>query len=80
MQAQFKTFKFQELSNDIKKVSIQWVLTFAIVFWKFESPSGFQLLKWEFICECEDSFPHILLHFWEHETWFMGFLLGPHPC
>jgi hypothetical protein len=32
MQAQFKTFKFQELSNDIKKVSIQWVLTFAIVF------------------------------------------------
>jgi hypothetical protein len=26
-----------------------------------------ELLKWEFTWECEGSFPHTLLHSWEHE-------------
>ncbi len=43
----FQTFTFQELSNDIRNSSIRWVLTPAIVFRKFESPLGLQLLKWE---------------------------------
>ncbi len=26
------------------------------------------------------SFPHTLLHFWEHEMWLPGFTLGSHLC
>ncbi len=33
------------------KVS-KWVLSLAISLWRFESPSRFQLLKWEFTWEC----------------------------
>jgi len=36
----FHTFTFQKLFNDIRNFSIQWVLTFVIAFWRFESPSG----------------------------------------
>jgi len=68
---------FQYIFNDIKKFSIQWVLTFKIAPWKFESPSGFQFPKWELTWECEGSFLHTLLHSREHEMWFPGFLLDP---
>jgi hypothetical protein len=36
--------------------------------------------KLEFIWECEDSFPHSLLHSREHEMSLLGFHLGPQPC
>jgi hypothetical protein len=49
-------------SNGIRIFLIQWVLTHAIVLWKFESPLKLQLPKWEPIWECVRSFPHILLH------------------
>jgi hypothetical protein len=39
----FQTFKFQNLFNDIRNVSIQWVLTLEIAFWRFRSPFGLQL-------------------------------------
>ncbi len=45
---------------------------------KIRNPPGLQLPKWELTWECEGSFPHTLLHCWEHEMWFLGFLLGPH--
>jgi hypothetical protein len=61
-----------------RNASIQWVLTPAIALWRFESPPGFQLPKWEFPWECEGWFPHILLHSREHEMWLPSFLLGPH--
>jgi hypothetical protein len=70
-------------SNDIRNSTIQWGLTLVIILWKFKSPSGLQLQKWELIWECEGSFPHTLLHSWEHEMWLLGFPLGPHlssPC
>ncbi len=51
----FQTFTFQKISNDIRNSSIQWVLTLGIAFWKFESPSGFQLPKWKFTWECGGS-------------------------
>ncbi len=76
----FWTFKFQEISNDIRNSSIQWVLTLAISIWRFENPSGLRLPKWGLTWECEGSFPHILLHSWEHEMWLLGFPLGLHPC
>jgi len=50
----------------------------AIVLWKFENPLGLQFPKWELTWECEGSFPHTLLHYWEHEMWLPGFPLGPH--
>jgi hypothetical protein len=53
---------FQELSNGIKKFSIHCVLTQAIALWKFGSPPGFQLPKWEFTWECEGSFLHTFIH------------------
>ncbi len=43
---------FQEIFNDIKNSSIQWVLTPAITLWRFESPLGFQLPKWKLTWEC----------------------------
>ncbi len=43
---------FQELFNDIKNLSIQWVLTPTIALWKFGSSLGLQLPKWEFTWEC----------------------------
>jgi hypothetical protein len=51
----FQTFKFQELSNAIRNSSIKWVLTLAIVLWRFKNPSGVRLPKWEFTWECEGS-------------------------
>jgi hypothetical protein len=36
----FQISTFQELSNDIKNPSIQWVLVPAIALWKFKSPFG----------------------------------------
>ncbi len=44
------------------------------------SPFGIQFPKWEFTWECEGSFPHTFLHFWEHEMWLPGFPVGPQPC
>jgi hypothetical protein len=44
----FQTSKFQYLSNYIKNSSRRWVLTLAISLWKFGSPLGVQLPKWEF--------------------------------
>jgi len=35
----FYTFTFQDFSNDIMNFSIQWILTFTIVLWKFQSGS-----------------------------------------
>jgi hypothetical protein len=62
------TSPFQELSNDIRNSSIQWVLTYAIAFWKFESPLGTPTPKmgahlgvWVFIFTLSQS-PR--LHFW----------------
>jgi hypothetical protein len=52
----------------------------VIVLWRFESPLGLQLPKWEFTWECEGSFRHTFLHSWEHEMWLLGFPLGLHPC
>ncbi len=69
----FYTFAFQELSNDIRKFLIQWFLTPAIALWKFRFPLG---LHWDSdsqsgssLGSCGGSFPHILLHSWEHEMW-----------
>ncbi len=47
----FQTSTFQELFDDIKKLSIQWVLTPEIVLWIFKSPSRLQLPKWELTWE-----------------------------
>jgi hypothetical protein len=58
----FQTSTFQELSNDISKSSINWVLTLEIALWRFGSLSGLQLPKWKLPWECEGSFPHTLLH------------------
>jgi hypothetical protein len=66
-----------------KNSSIQWVMTLEIFLWRFKSPSRLQLPKWELIWECEGSFPHTLLHSWEHEMWLLGFLLActlTNPC
>jgi len=57
---------------------IQWVLTPEIAPWKFGSPSGLQVPKWEFIWECEGSFSHTLLQSREYEMWLAGFFLGLH--
>jgi len=46
--------------NDINNSSIQWVLAPAIALWRFRSPLGLQLPKWEFTWECEGSPPHTL--------------------
>ncbi len=72
----FQTSIFQELSHDINSFSIQWFLTPAIALWRFGSPLGLQLPKWELIWECGGSFPHTLLHFREHEMWLSGSLLA----
>jgi len=63
-----------------KNSSIEWVLTPAFTLWKFGSPFGLQLPKWEFTWECEGSFPHTLLHSREHEMWPLSFPLRPQPC
>jgi hypothetical protein len=65
----FQTSTFQNIFNDITNASIQWILTPTISLSKFKSPPGLQLPKWEFPWECEGSFPHTLLHSWEHEMW-----------
>jgi hypothetical protein len=51
-------------------------LTRAIALWKFGSPLGLQLPKWELTWECGGSFPHIFLHSWEHEMWLPSSLLA----
>jgi hypothetical protein len=40
--------KFQNLFNDIRNFSIQWVLTFVVALWKFKNPPKLQFPKWEF--------------------------------
>jgi len=45
------TSRFQDLSIDIINSLIQWVLTLVIIFWKFGSPLGLQLPKWELTWE-----------------------------
>jgi len=57
-----------------------WVLTLAIILWTFESPLGLQFPTWEFIWECEGSFPHTLLHSRGHENVIPGLSFGSHPC
>jgi hypothetical protein len=42
------------------KFSIKLVLTSAITFWKFRSPSRLQFPKWEFTWECGGSIPHTI--------------------
>jgi len=74
----FDIYVPRAFSNDIMNSLIWWVLTPAIVFWKFKSPSELQLPKWELTWECEGSFPHILLHSWEHERWLPNFIFGLH--
>jgi hypothetical protein len=59
-----------------KKFFNPWILTPTIAFWRFGSPLGLQLPKWEFTWECEGSFPHTLLHSHEYEMWFLGSLLA----
>jgi hypothetical protein len=62
---------------------MQWVFTLKIVFWKFGNPSGLQLPKWELTWECGGSFPHTLLHFWEHECYSWASFLArtfTSPC
>jgi hypothetical protein len=49
----FQTFKFQDLSNDMKKASIHSDLTPEIAQWRFENPFGTPTPKMEFIWECE---------------------------
>jgi hypothetical protein len=69
--------------NGIRNSSIHWVLFPEIIFWKFGSPPGLQLLKWELFWECESLFLHTLLHSWEHEMWPPSFLLArplASPC
>jgi hypothetical protein len=56
--------------------SIQWVLIPPIILWRFGNPLSFWLPKWKLIWECEGSFPHTLLHSWEHEMWLLGSLLA----
>ncbi len=41
----FQTFTFQEISNNIRNASIQWILTHAIIFWRFGSPFGTPIPK-----------------------------------
>jgi hypothetical protein len=49
----------------------------AIALWRFGSPLKLQLPNWEFsLGVCGGSFPHALLHSWEHEMWFSGFILA----
>ncbi len=52
----FSTSMFQELSNDIKKTSIQWVLTFTIAFWRFG-------VHWESNSQNGSSFGSVEVHF-----------------
>jgi len=47
---------------------------------KIQKFTGTLTLKWEFIWECEGSFPHTLLHSQEHEMWLLGFPRGAQPC
>jgi len=88
----FKTSMFQELSNDIKNVTSNSVLTPQIALWSFESPPGLHLPKWELSWECEGSFPHTPSHFLTLPGVFdvtprllllaltPELPLGPHPC
>jgi hypothetical protein len=64
----------------MKNSSSHWVLTLAITFWTFGSSLGLQLPTWEFIWECEGSFPHTLLHSRRHENATLRFSLCSHPC
>jgi hypothetical protein len=76
-------FKFQEFFNDIRNFLIQWVLALAIALWRFGSPLGLQLPKWELTWDYGGSFLHNLLHSREHEMWFSGSLLAhtfASPC
>jgi hypothetical protein len=68
----FETFKFQKLFNDIRNLSIQWVLALAIVFWRFGSPTpkvGACLGVWGFIPSHFSTLSRVWnvttrLHFW----------------
>jgi hypothetical protein len=73
----FQTSTFTKLFNDVRKYSIQWFLTPIIALWKFRSPSGLQLPKWEFSWE-SGTFPHTFLYSWEYELSLLGFILGLH--
>jgi hypothetical protein len=75
MRAHFRHM-FQELSNDMRNFLVQWVLTLAIALWRFKSPLGLELPKWEFTWECGGFFLHTLLHSWEHEMWLPCSLLA----
>jgi hypothetical protein len=51
--------------------------------WRFGSPLGLQLPKWELPWECEGSFSHTLLHSWEYKMCFPGLSLASplaSPC
>jgi hypothetical protein len=47
---------------------------------KIQESIGILIPKWELTWECEDWFPHILLHSREYQMWLSGFILGPHLC
>ncbi len=79
----FQTFNFQELSNNIRNISIQWVLTSAIGLQRFRNPLRVQLPKWELTWEGGGSFLHTLPHSQEHECDFQASLLActfASPC
>ncbi len=71
----FQTFMSEDLSNGIKTSSIHWFLTLRITLWNLGNPPRLQLSKWELPWECEDLFPHTLLHSRKHEMWLPSFLL-----
>ncbi len=58
----FLIFTCQGFSNDIMNYSIPWILTFQIALWRFKSPLGLQLPKWELTWECVGLFPNTLFH------------------
>jgi hypothetical protein len=55
-------------------------LALAIAPWKFRSPSGLQLPKWELIWECECSFFHTLLHSRKYKMCLSSLPLISHSC
>jgi hypothetical protein len=62
MQSHFKHLRFNIFLMILRTFLIHWVLTLAIILWRFGSPLRFQIPKWKFPWECEGSFPHTFLH------------------
>jgi len=52
MWAHFRHLRSKRFFNDISNSLIQWILTPAIMLWRFKSPLALQLPKWVFTWEC----------------------------